>query len=280
MDSLFPIIDVQALHGREIKVYGWSDSTAVLGWIQGDINRWTPFVANRVKQIKDVIVSDHWYYIKSADNPADCASRGITTAQLNQHHLWWNGPQFLPGFDESLGAEKSIYVTDQEERKIKQSNVIVRHHSDDVIQYILQRNSDIARAVRILAWVLRVTRRQHNHSGYLHAKELDTAKHMIIKYVQEAEFSEEINSLRKQELVNSKSKTLCLNPFLDKDGLLRVGGRLKHANIDEEMKHPLIIPHSSYITDLIIDQAHRCTFHAGARMTLCYRDLAEGLFKK
>lgn len=261
---------VQALHGREIKIYGWTDSTAVLGWIQGNINRWTPFVANRIRQIKDVIISDNWYYIKSADNPADCASRGITTAQLKQHHLWWNGPQFLPKFDESLVAKRSIYVTDQEERKIKQSNVIVGPHSDDVIQHILHRNSDMARAVRILAWVLRITRRQRYHSVYLHAKELDTAKHMIIKYVQEANFSEEINNLRKQEPVHRKSKTLCLNPFLDKDGLLRVGGRLKHANIDEEMKHPLIIPHSSHVTDLIIDQAHRHTFHAGARMTLAH----------
>ncbi|XP_073952967.1 uncharacterized protein [Choristoneura fumiferana] len=85
----------QCLPGHNIKKFGWTDSTAVLGWIQGEINRWKPFVANRVSQIKDVMGPECWRYVKSADNPADCASRGITATQLKNHPSWWSGPECI-----------------------------------------------------------------------------------------------------------------------------------------------------------------------------------------
>ncbi|KAH9630178.1 hypothetical protein HF086_000738 [Spodoptera exigua] len=129
----------QALPEREIRIFGWSDSTAVLGWIQGGINRWTPFVANRVKQITKTITSDKWYYVKSADNPADCASRGITVEGLKQHQLWWSGPQFLHELDESSLKSNQVYFTNEEEKKTKQTNVTTLNapHCDDIIQSIL-----------------------------------------------------------------------------------------------------------------------------------------------
>ena len=33
-----------------------------------------------------------------------------------------------------------------------------------------------------------------------------------------------------------------LDPFLDEDGILRVGGRIKRANVPLQVKHPVIIP--------------------------------------
>ena len=36
-------------------------------------------------------------------------------------------------------------------------------------------------------------------------------------------------------------------PFIDKQGLLRVGGRLKSATSPYSMKHPIIIPKKSHV---------------------------------
>ncbi len=47
-----------------------------------------------------------------------------------------------------------------------------------------------------------------------------------------------------------------LNPFIDQDGLLRVGGRLKHVPIEKREKHPIIIPGKSHIALLITRHFH------------------------
>ncbi len=50
------------------------------------------FVGNRVAQIMELIPPERWGHVLSADNPADCASRGLYPAA---HTLWWNGPEWL-----------------------------------------------------------------------------------------------------------------------------------------------------------------------------------------
>jgi hypothetical protein len=68
--------------------------------------------------------------------------------------------------------------------------------------------------------------------------------------------------------LSSKSRLLNLQPFLDENNILRVGGRLRKANLSYENKHPIIIPHNHRLTYLLIDQAHLITFHSGVKMTL------------
>ena len=37
------------------RTYAWTDAKAVLAWIKGDPNRWTPFVKNRVIEIRNTL---------------------------------------------------------------------------------------------------------------------------------------------------------------------------------------------------------------------------------
>lgn len=96
------------------------------------------------------------------------------------------------------------------------------------------------------------------------------AKSFIIKYVQQIEFLEEIEYIKNHNQPNPKSNLLKLKPFIDDQGILRVGGRLTNAKIDDRMKHPCILPHNHLLTNMIIDQAHKMTFHGGARLTLAW----------
>ncbi|XP_035221036.1 uncharacterized protein LOC118193972 [Stegodyphus dumicola] len=57
-----------------------------------------------------------------------------------------------------------------------------------------------------------------------------------------------------------------LNPFLDDEGFLRVGGRLRNASIAQNLKYPVILPKSHYITELIIRYYHYKYLHGGAQM--------------
>lgn len=55
---------------------------------------------------------------------------------------------------------------------------------------------------------------------------------------------------------------------MDEEGLLRVGGRLNHANISFDQKHPIILPQSHPYTTLSIEEAHNKHFLAGPQTTL------------
>ncbi|XP_071941043.1 uncharacterized protein [Antedon mediterranea] len=59
-----------------------------------------------------------------------------------------------------------------------------------------------------------------------------------------------------------------LDPVVDNDGLLRVGGRLKKTNLPEEIKHPVIIPAKSDLTRLIVSHYHNQVYHQGRGITL------------
>ncbi|XP_059046968.1 uncharacterized protein LOC131842457 [Achroia grisella] len=76
------------------KTFAWSDSKVTLAWINGDPNKWTPFVKNRVIEIRNNL-NIQWLYINTKENPADPASRGLLPSVLKESHLWWQGPEFL-----------------------------------------------------------------------------------------------------------------------------------------------------------------------------------------
>lgn len=61
---------------------------------------------------------------------------------------------------------------------------------------------------------------------------------------------------------------MAFHPYLDSSGILRVGGRLKHAMLSEEFKHPILLPASHYFTKLIIVHHHEKLFHANVQTTL------------
>jgi hypothetical protein len=64
--------------------------------------------------------------------------------------------------------------------------------------------------------------------------------------------------LKKHGGLPKGSKLIKLNSYLDQDGLLRVGGRLKFAKINEDQKHQLILPKSHHITRSIIHSKPSC----------------------
>ena len=51
------------------------------------------------------------------------------------------------------------------------------------------------------------------------------------------------------------------------DGLIRVGGRLKHASMPNHERHPVVLPKQGRVTNLIIDHCHKRTAHQGQGMT-------------
>ena len=77
------------------KVFARTDSQVSLPWIKDILRKWKTFVANRVSKIQIIIPSENWKFVPTEDNPADCASQGISADKLPNHQLWWKGPNWL-----------------------------------------------------------------------------------------------------------------------------------------------------------------------------------------
>jgi hypothetical protein len=71
---------------------------------------------------------------------------------------------------------------------------------------------------------------------------LQAGLNCCIKMDQNSTFACEINALAKSKQIGRNPPLRKLSSFLDPDGLLRVRGRLQHATMNEDAKHPLSYP--------------------------------------
>ena len=103
-------------------------------------------------------------------------------------------------------------------------------------------------------------------------QDLAKAELAILKFVQASAFGKEIHALKESEKnklggqkkasIKNDSPTRRPDPFLD-NGVLRVGGRLRRADLLLETKHPAILPQKSHVTTLLIRHAHKRLGHGG-----------------
>ena len=77
-----------------LKQFYWTDSKVVLSYIQNEEKRFHVYVANRISEIRERSEVDQWNHVPTDLNPADSASRGLTTCELKQS-TWLTGPEFL-----------------------------------------------------------------------------------------------------------------------------------------------------------------------------------------
>ena len=71
---------------------------------------------------------------------------------------------------------------------------------------------------------------------------------MKLKHVQQQAYSREINDLAAGKTLLKSSSLLSLNPYLDDEGLLRVGGSTG--------EHPILLPHDHAISTAIVRNYH------------------------
>lgn len=72
----------------------------------------------------------------------------------------------------------------------------------------------------------------------LKADELVQARTVVVRTVQQEAFKEDLRSLAKGETVSKHSPLWKLEPILDADGVLRIGGRMTSTAISWEENHP------------------------------------------
>ncbi|KAL0829434.1 hypothetical protein ABMA28_004206 [Loxostege sticticalis] len=254
-------------------VFAWSDSTIVLAWLRKTPSAWTTFVANRTSEILTLTNSSQWSHIDSANNPADVASRGLSPIDLQSSELWWEGPAFLK--EPTVSFDRNVILPETNlESKVKLcANVTVNEPDNDVHNY-LNRFSTLSKLIRVTAYCLRFIHncklKTKNKCTYLTSDEIKNSLIVCTRLSQSVNFKEEIDLLSQGKPVHKSSKIYTLNPYLDDDQLLRVGGRLCNARVPTYTKSPIVLSNHCNFAKLVVLNAHANTLHGGNQLTLNY----------
>ncbi|XP_076278422.1 uncharacterized protein LOC143208163 [Lasioglossum baleicum] len=252
-------------------VHFWTDSTVALAWIRSHPSRWKPFVAHRVAELQTLLPGALWRHVGTADNPADLATRGISAVELRAATLWWNGPSWiqLPNSDWPTPATSTVQGSLPEERQVSVASV----HTPESEAYA-ERFSTLPRLIRTTAYVRRFAANAKasnvRTTGALTTSELRESLLTAVRSDQQRSFQPELNALRQGNAVPLSSSLKTLAPFVDNDGVLRVGGRLQHSDLPESRRHPIILDRSSHLTTLVIRDAHLKTLHGGVNATVTW----------
>ena len=210
----------------------WSDSTITLNWIHSSPHEFKTFEANRIAEIQNLTSAKDWKHVPTKENPADVVSRGQLPEAFLQNRLWREGREWLVQSESRWPGHFPVDI-DVPGRK---GGIMLLSTSGDQKLDLWNKYSSLTKLQRVMAYCLRIAqniRGQPYVSGSLTPDELKKALNRMIFLNQHEEFREAILRLSRNEELPKQSKLRRLDPIL-KEGLLRVGGRIKHADINLE----------------------------------------------
>ncbi|XP_011313352.1 uncharacterized protein [Fopius arisanus] len=237
------------------------DLLSISRWLSLSPTITNEFVHNRVTKIQEELPTAVWRHVGGIYNPADFASRGISPSQLNEHHLWWKGPEWLakppsvwPQNTTNTSTEVSL-----EERPASAHPVAVEVRQHPLAEF-LNRYSTLSKVLQVAATITRAIQRFRREptpeTPVLTTGELNEAR--IVWNLNE-------NTQLPRQHAMAK-----LTPRIDDQGILRLGGGLKNSLLDPDEIHQVILPRKSRLPTLIINEAHQKTLHGGAQLTMAY----------
>jgi len=184
-----------------------------------------------------------------------------------QGPIWLPFPSQWPTWQQSAilhaqVAEEELEDT-QEEAPSVSSKPLGIHTVIDITRF-----SSLSKLLSVTAYVLRFVQNCRKSVtsqllGPLTVPELTAANQ---KWLYNNTFAHEISNLQsggsRLQLVRQ------LRLFLDKNGLLRCGGRIHNAPLSNSAKFPCLLPSRHHFTVLIIKNAHTTQLHSGVNATL------------
>ena len=260
----------------------YSDSRVVLGYISNESRRFYVYVSNRVERIRKSSSPEQWFYVPTQKNPADLATRSVQAQNLKDS-IWHSGPQFLyhhgSSVNETISSDASLPTEDDPEvRPLVKSLAtrVLQNKSLGTSRFSrFSRWEALMNALARLISLVQLHQQKTSEEPGAHKSQktalvhnLSKAKSLIIQNVQYEAFKEEIHCLRSSERLPKSSPLLKLSPVIDKEGFVRVGGRLEQAGLSYEERHPLILPSSHHVTTLLVTYYHGRVQHQGRHFTL------------
>ena len=260
----------------------YCDSKVVLGYIYNETKRFYVYVHNRVQRIRQSTRPDQWQYVPTEHNPADHASRALPASQLTSTS-WFTGPAFLRKPTQIHEKQDPYELVDPDSdvdiRPVVRS-FITQTEMRQLTPRRFERFSTWNSLLRGVAFLIHVAHSFKTDLGSMSNKcagwhqcskprtpdEFALAKTVIIKSVQREAYPDEITALKQKGDAPNSSPISKLSPILE-DGIIKVGGRLRHAQLDSGEKNPIVLPGYSHIAKLLVRHYHEQVEHQGRHFT-------------
>lgn len=249
----------------------FSDSKVVLGYIHNSTRRFYMYVTNRVAKIRKLSQPHQWSYVNTESNPADAATRYIPPDKL-QKSMWLQGPPTLYEPTENSNDSNFPLVNVDQDKEIRPQVQVLKtelHENTFALTHRIERFSVWRNLVNTLKRLKLFSRTLHKDGtkDTLTDISYNATVNFIIRQIQSEVFLTEISCIKHRSSLPKTSRIRNLNPFLDDDGMLRVGGRIHRADIEYKEKHPIIIPGNNHIAVLLIRHYHYEVKHQGRHFT-------------
>ena len=256
--------------------YFWVDSDIVLKYIANNTKRYHTFVANRLSVIHSLTSNSQWNFICGKDNPADLLTRGLDADSL-QRSSWFHGPQFLNTYKSEWNLPECDLALSSLDPEVKvekstmscMSITVAKHPLDKLFDYFsswFSLKKAVAWLLRLKGMLRKVVDKDKSHD-VLTCAEVQIAEVVILQHVQSQCYSDDILKIKSGTPVSKSSPLRSLQPVLDVNGILCVGGRLKHVDVQYCNKHPAIVPNDHPITSMIARDSHNIA-HLGTEWVL------------
>ena len=246
------------------KVFYYSDSKVVLGYLSNSVKRFTRYVSRRVETISNMCCNNRWLYINTEENPADIASRP-QTIDILKSRLWLHGPPFL---------SDGRYLQDDFESdlsciELPEENIILNtfksevEKRDGVFEKVTRDLSSFRKVINVSKYVLSLFNLADRAK-----QRLGVSLCPRPGYNDVCENEALATLLRNVQSPINVQRLVSFSPFLDNFGLWRVGGRLKHACLPIDGRNPVIVLRDSGLGRLLVEHYHRVMNHSGRQLTL------------
>ncbi|XP_061722994.1 uncharacterized protein LOC133529314 [Cydia pomonella] len=138
---------LKAYKDYDVTIRAFCDSQVTLAWLQGDESRWEKYVANRVVKVTQIIPADKWNYIRSEENPSDCASRGVYPSKLVNLTLWWHGPSLPETNLENELQTSTCHFTTNIGLAENEETTLTTNQNNNFMYDLLNKCSSLSRAI-------------------------------------------------------------------------------------------------------------------------------------
>ena len=254
--------------------HAWSDSSIVLAWLDGQPRQFKQYVSNRVSYILQATSPHHWKHVPTAENPADCASRGMMPGELLHHKLWWEGPTWLQQDPYPVPHQPPRRAVEPLELRAVHVMTVLPPTLADRIQQLGKPYHTI---LAVTAWCLRFLNRiRHGRpqpdlrTKQLTGADITKARNWILMKNQQLNFPKEMRALERGMTIPPTSRLKALNPVMDSSQLLRVGGRLGNSALSLSQQHPIIGDSKDAIIIKWFEHVHLSLCHCGPSLLLSY----------